>query len=416
MLQDTVKPRVKRFPADYLDKVVEARSLQERYQDNQGFTVECLPGETGAYGGIEFWVTLPPLFLDNRFVKGVFFSHGVDAILAQAPGLSRYFHSIADSLWCSYPWSSEADGLFTLYDNPAYLKWFCKTYPELTFKKFIPRQQADYTNEMLFSPKPGVARDIDVFCLSTFYREGNLPLIAEALKVYRQKYPENPIKLHLNTRHEFDLNFSTLNELELETLRQMQAILIHPNEYIHFVSGPIGYENDLPHYLSRSKVFLNPKLVGDKNQRTHEAMCCNTPIVCFKEFNSTVRGNTTPLAEGSGIACDFSAEALADALYQTLQHPEAFQPRQAYLQSGGRQHFFNDCVRAFSEYYSEAVPDFPTENPHQSYWLNSALQENYGMSLYEFYTLKDLWHHPFRVQGIDNIKALQQYYDEKFPL
>jgi glycosyltransferase involved in cell wall biosynthesis len=406
----------KRYPDAYLTNPSVDRSLEAIYQDLDQFTYEVLSGETHNYPHVECFVALPPLAFDGRFIKGIYFSHGVDAIQDAYPLSRHVFFSVADSLWCNYPWSELADGYFTQYANPAREAWFRQTYPQRSAKALLPLQQADFTNEYIFRPQPGVTRDIDVFCISSYGDHSNLCLIVEALKCYREKYPDQPIKLYLTTGHEYDLNFKALNEWEMTYLRKIQEILIHPTEYIHFISGTPSYENELPRYLSRAKVFLTGQLIGEKSYRMHEAMCCNTPVVCFQQFNQYARGDAPAIPEGAGLVSDYRPEALADTLYSVLSNPLAFTPRKSYLKSSGRARFLNTCMDAFSSYYAQRIPDYEPGQLHENYWLDMAMRDNYQLSLHEFSTQPDLWRFPFRAQGIDNIgKLLQHHYERCAP-
>lgn len=399
----------RRMPVEYFNSVDINKPVDELYSDLDAYTHEVLEGEYGNYRGVEFWVVLPPLSYDGRFLKGICFSHGMDAIIQSYPAIREMFHTISDSLWCSYPWGQKSDAYFTLYENPERDAWFRSQHPDKADKILIPRQQADHVNERIFFPRPGIARDVDLFCLAGFEPQHNLTLVARSLKIYREKYPDRPIKLHLSTGKEMDLNLKCLTPSEMDMMREIQSILIHPSEYIHFVKGPLQYENQLPSYLSRSKLFLMTQLIGEKSYRINEAMCCNTPVICFEDFNKTARGDSPIFPEGAGMTSAFDAEALADTIHEALENLESFRPRLRYMEVSGRRKFLNACIDAFP-YYADNLPDYEPGRNHENYWLDSGLQENYQKTLYDFYSLWDLWCMPFRAQGIENIvKALEQY-------
>ncbi|MBY0405569.1 MAG: glycosyl transferase family 1 [Cyanobacteria bacterium] len=391
------------FPFEYLSSPQVEGTATDHFEQLDRFTFEILPQEALRFQAIEFWVVLPPTLLDGKFLKGIAFSQGVDAIIQNSPLVSELFHLVADSQWCSYPYSKLADGCFTSYDNSEMAQWYRNKYLDHLDTVLLPIQQADHTNERIFKPVLGVERDIDVLCLSQFDQLGNLPLIAQGLKAYRQKYPDKPLMMTLSPWKEFDLNFKGLNESEMKILREVQSILVHPTDYIRFLSGYPHYENELPRYYSRSKILLMGNLVGEKSQRAHEAFCCNTPVLHFNGLNQYTRGKNPVFPDGTSKSVDFDPEALADGIAEMLSNWHDYKPRGGYLSGGGgRRNFFNQCIDGFS-YYETNLPDFTKGHHDQNYWLDLAMQENYQRSLYDFITLTDLWLAPFRVQGLAKI-------------
>lgn len=400
------------YPTDYFNQPAIDKPVDEIYALMDAFSYEIFEDDQESYKDVEFFVVMPPLQLEGRFLKGIFFSHGPDVILSQIPQLQELFHSISDSMWCSYPSSRHADAYFTHYDNPERTAWYCQTHPESAQKIFIPRDNADFVNEAIFKPDPTLTRDIDLLCVARLETAKNLPFLAESLKVYRQKYPQRPIRLTMVTGHTWDLNHQSLNYWERKILREVEAILVHPHEYIHFVSGYLNYEQQLPQYFARSRAYISTSLLGWKNQRMHEAMCSNTPVISLKDFNRYARGNSPILDEGAGLCSDYDPEAMAETIHQVLENPDAFHPRNRYLKTSGRKNFFNACVDAFP-YYSESLPDYTPGRHSDSYWLDQAMQENYQRSLHDFNTMKDLWAFPFRAQGVDRIRSLVENLSDK---
>jgi len=188
------------------------------------------------------------------------------------------------------PWSEQADAYFTLYDSKHRENWFRRTKSDRGKKRFIPLQDADWTNEYAMAPVPLKAKDIDVLCVSSVYQVKNLPFLAKALKVYRQKYPSPLIRMTLVTgKKDLDVNFSSLDAGELNELRQMEETLVHLRDYIRFV-GWVDHLPTLAEYYCRAKVVVMGSLVEGKNRVIHEAMCCNTPVVCCEELNWHIRG------------------------------------------------------------------------------------------------------------------------------
>src|SRR5579883_1678559 len=145
------------------------KPIEQIYADMDAFTCEISEGEEELYEEIDLWVPLPPLFYENRFIKGIFFSKATDLLLQRYPQLSEIFHSASISAWSSYPYSNLADIYFTLYQNPSREAWFQKTHPEKANKLLIPLQDADYTHEYFFAPMPGLPKDIDVLYISRLH-------------------------------------------------------------------------------------------------------------------------------------------------------------------------------------------------------------------------------------------------------
>jgi hypothetical protein len=407
----------RQYPIDLLTHDLDAETcLADRLTQHQQYTKECLSGEEDRFETIDIQVILPPLQYQNRFVKGLYYSQGTEVLAQELKDLSVYYYAIADSQWGAYPWSRSADAYFTLYENPEYLAHFQAhaTPPEAI--RYIPCQAADHINEMIFTPLDQVEKDIDLFCMTHYLEGGHLALVATALKAYRQTYPESPIRLYLATGHEYDLNFSHLNAIEMETLRAIQTILIHPRDYIHFVSGNLNQE-ELTHYLNRSKALLFPHLVGEKGIILHQAMSTNVPIICFKNFNEGLRGNQIPLPAEAGVCCEFNTDSLVQAIHDVLAcQPDSFHPRKAYLREFGKNRFFDTCLNAFQDCYLDVIPHFSEYAPHQHYWLHQAMTSNYGLTLYDFLFQNHSQYPPFLYKGLSAITSHLQQLEDRFQI
>ena len=87
----------------------------------------------------------------------------------------------------------------------------------------MPLQDADYTHDYAIAPVPFVKRDIDVLCVSRLQDLKNIPIIAAALKIYRQKY--SPIRMTLILGKELGLNLQELTEGERRQWREVESKL-----------------------------------------------------------------------------------------------------------------------------------------------------------------------------------------------
>lgn len=393
-----------KYPTAYLDNPTVKKTADKIYADLNAYTREILPGEEDHYDEAEFTVVLPPLDYAGRFLKGIFYSNAVDLILERLPQLKEAFHAIATSNWVSYPWSEKADAYFTAYPNESREAWFTKKNPKLADKILIPRDVADDVSEVLFRPTPNTPRDISLLCVARPETSKNLPVICEALKVYRKKYPENRLLMYWYNGHVMDLNYTTLSAPEIEVMREIETVLIHPTEYLRYLNRPIDYENDLPTLYSHARAIIIGDLIGRKNRTMMEAMACNTPVILPKAHNQYVRGDAELLPEGAGVTPDFTPEAMADAIHHVLQHQQDFRPRQCFMASTGRRSLLNTCIDSFP-YYREHLPDYDPGCHHESYWLDLAMEENYRSSLHAFYSHTAESRMPFRVKGLDNIVA-----------
>lgn len=378
---------------------------EEIYSDLDSWTNEIFEQNADQFEKVNFSVLLPPLFYQGQFIKGLYFSESVDLLNKILPQLSEVFFSIADSLWCSYPWSNTADAYFCLYDNPSRTDWFKKTYPQRANKILIPGSNADFINEYLIAPQPINTKDIEVLCVAHLSPIHNLPLIVKALKIYQKKYNKS-LKITLILEDYFDPNNADLltGEAQLEW-QKIKTILANHLEDIEIVSQ-VDYYQEKPLYYSRSKVCLLGSLLEGKNPRLSEAMSCNTPVICFRQFNQYIRGKTELFPPESGLLSEFDPEALADTIHTALDNLTVFQPRLNYLKYQGRKKFFNTCLDSFP-YYHNIIPDYIQGQAYNNLWLDLAMQYNYQISLHDFLYGRSPRSH---LQGLVNIyKILNQW-------
>jgi len=404
-----------RYQTEYFanPRIHTEKSIEQIYADVDAFTMEYFEDEPDFHDRIDFVVVLPPLGYEGKFVKGIFFSQGTDFLHKLYPHLGKLFHSIGNAQWGAIPWSQASDGLFSLYDNPDRERWFRQTYPERASKTIVPLQDADHTNEYSMAPVPFVKRDTDVLCVSRMQDLKNIPMIAAALSVYRRKY--GPIRMTLILGKDVGLNMEGLTDSEREQWRKIESILKHPYDYIRIVPTA-NHSTELPRYYSSSKLMVLGSLFEGKNRTLHEAMCCNTPVVCFRELNQYIRGETPPFPVGGGlVAANFDAESLADTMREVIQNQGDFRPRFEYLKVSGRKHFFSRCIDCFGEhYYAANVPGFSPGQHAVNLWLDLAIQSNYELSLNEFMYGKN--HLVMHVRGLSAIEKMLMFYHGRFGL
>lgn len=375
------------------------KPMEEIYADLDSWTYEIYPNEPHRFNSVSFYVILPPLFYQGRFVKGFYYSESVDLLHQVLPQLSRSFFSLAYSMWCAYPWSKTADAYSCLYNNQSRANWFQKKSGDRADKVLMTCYNSDFINEYIMAPQPLEKKDIDLLCVSRLSPEKNLPMIAKGLKVYRKKYQKN-IKLSLIIGDgNIDIrNIDNNYPIYRNILRELTSILGNPFDYIDFINYAEHYR-EMPKYYSRSKAYILGSLLEGKNRSLSEAMSCNVPVICFQEFNQYARGSDRIFPEGAGLCAKFDPESLADTIHQVLDNPTLFKPRLNYIKYRGRKNFFNTCMTAFP-YYQESIPDYNKLAPFNSLWLDLALQDNYQMSLYDFLYGRSRYSH---LRGLVNI-------------
>jgi glycosyltransferase involved in cell wall biosynthesis len=361
----------------FIDQPV-ARPFESVYADIDSYSMEFFPEEVHYHEKVDVFVLLPPLSLDGVFTKGILMTQGADLLVQQFPDVKEYFHIGAYSMWCSYPWSRDADSLFVCYANPEREEWFKKTHPERVHQILIPIQDCDFTNEYVFAPS-GEDKDIDVICVSKLEERKNLHLYAAALKCYREKH--GVIRAVLIPGQDFDMNLVGLGEDAQQVFRSIQSELIHTQDYLHIV--PKVPYHDLPSLYSRSKVHVLASLIEGKNRSLSEAMSCDTPVVCFEEFNAAARNGSPAFAPGAGLTCDYDPEAMADAIHRVLTAQADFQARRSFLHEAGRKRTVERTVEMIPE-IRERIPEYDDGPLRANPWLEGALMKCYQLSLHSF--------------------------------
>ncbi len=371
------------------------------FEDMDYRTLEIFPEQPADYESIDFWVLLPPLILDGHFVKGLYFSQGVDVLNQQLPELKDYFVSIATSRWCSYPWSKTADALFTLHPYPEREAWFRQRHPERAHQTLIPWQGADFLSEYRFPPQePPRERDLDLICVSTLAPGKNVPFLARCLKVYRQKY-SRPLRMTLVMRNKLEINARYLDKYERSQYKEMESILVHVRDYIDLIPR-LAWFDALPAHYARAKIAVLGSLIEGSNRSLREAIVCDTPVLYNTQYNQYVRGSSLPFPEGTGLAAPFDPESWADTLHTMLSNYGELTPRAHYLKSHGRANFLNACMEEIP-YYRDNLPHYsPGGHHHENLWLNVAMQQCYQTSFWS-HLHSALW-----ITGLPNITARVQ--------
>jgi glycosyltransferase involved in cell wall biosynthesis len=386
------------YPSEYFNTVNVRRSQERIYHDLDAWTYEIFPDEVDRCRSLGIIVVLPPLLYNGRFVKGMFYSPGIDYLRENFPASRELFLSIANSMCWSYPWSDSADAYLTCYHNPARQSWFERSNPYRADKACIPLQDADYTNEYLMAPVPVARKDIDVLCVSRLSAVKNLPIIARALWILRSKYPQQRIRMTLITGN----RQRALSRPAVEQLKHIHSILSPVHDYIEFVEH-VNHRTSMPQYYSRAKVCVLGSLLEGKNRSMNEAMSCDTPVICFKQFNQFTRGTARAFPAGAGLYCEFDPECLADTIYTVLNNGQAFAPRLAYLRTNGRRRFLSHLFKTVP-YYRHVLPELTESRESAWLWLDLAIQHNYHVSLNNF-----IYGHT-GANGPENIQRLMQFY------
>lgn len=400
-----------RYPTAYFHQPQIDKPLAQIYEDLDAYTYEFWGDEPQRLEILDFIVPLPPLWYEGKFIKGIFFSQGVDWLLQRFPRLPDFFHSLAYSMGCSYPWSKLADGYLVLYCNPEREAWFRSHRPDLADKILLPLEEPDFTHGYAIAPVPNLPKDIDLLAVSRFLDQKNLPFIAKALRIYRQKYSHAPIRLTLIPGRNFDVNFRGLEAYELAELAKMEQILGCLREYIELIPRVVHHYQEMPSFYSRAKAYVLGSLIEGKNRSLFEAISCNLPAIVPRQFNQYARGDDGAFPQGAGIYADFEPEAFADGIYTLLQNRDQFQPRHAFLQHSGRRNFLSICL-AKVPYYQENLAKFDHNLSWQHPWLDLAMYHNYQLSTTQFLDGGNHLAAP-RVQGLTAIERQLEIYFQR---
>lgn len=361
--------------AEYFQSTRIEKPIDEIFADLNSWTYEICEGETQSYFKIDLTALLPPLSYNGHFLKGVCYTRAADMLLARFPAMKHHFITIASSMCSAFPQAREADALFSTYKNAQRENWFRRTFPERAEKPLIPLADADFVHEEVFSPTPVRAKLIDVLTVSRLEHCKNLPMLCRAVRLYAKKYGR--IKLTIVAgRHE--ANFLNLSSEEQEVMSEIQQVFGEGLEdYVDLI--PHVAHSLLPHYYSSAKVCVLGSLVEGANRFLKEAMACNTPVICFKDFNQFVRGNHPIVPPTAGMMCQFSEEALADCIHHAIVNSASFSPRASFLNTYGRIRVFNQCLDSLP-YFTEQIPGYQSGEVHSNAWLTAAMQQAFGMT------------------------------------
>ena len=80
------------------------KPIAEIYADLDAFSWEIFEDQPDRFDTASFYVLLPPLFYEGRFIKGIYFSEAVEVINKLFPQLSSVFFSFTYSPGISYSW------------------------------------------------------------------------------------------------------------------------------------------------------------------------------------------------------------------------------------------------------------------------------------------------------------------------
>ena len=378
------------YPSEYFNNPNPNKSLEEIWEDLDGFSYEELYETPSYLETTQFMIPIPPLSYQGRFIKGFCFSQVARLLLEKVPEIKKAFFVCANSMCSSYPRAHNADCFFSCYKYPEREAWFKSKYPETKDVICLPLQDADYTNENMLKPvEPKLSKVTDLFCVSSAFPVKNLPLIAKTLKVYEEKYNYR-LKVvfalgskEVKKNEDGSLDYSQTGDYVKNELIKVDEILGNTKDYIDFI--PYVAYRDLPKYFSEAKCGVLASLIEGKNRYISEALSCDMPIIVFKQFNQFSRGNYPIFfGENSGeYAPEFTAESLADTIHKVLMNLDNYTPRKNYLLYRGRKNFIKTVVTEIP-YYKENIPNFNNGNLFDNLWINSACMDNYGISYKDF--------------------------------
>lgn len=356
------------------------RPIGDIYKMLDARTDEVQPGEDHMHWRVTLFVMFPPTYLRGKFIKGFCFTDAPDLLLEKYPELEKLFFIGGYSMWSSYAWSRHAHAIFSLYPNNDRDAWWRKTHPDRKHQTLIPVLDSDWANELYMFPRHN-NKDIDVLCVSRLDTIKNVPIVARAIKTYRDKYG---VKLNVVwvTGTEFDINLKGLQPWEREVYRQVEDAVGHVADYFTIV--PRVPSHEMPAMYSRARCYLLGSLYEGKNRGIEEAAFCDVPVACFADYNYYARNGTPLFPQGVGAtAAQFTPESLADTVHRVLSTQADFRPRQNALKMFGRKRMFNRCIDAFP-YFREAIPDYVSGEMHENAWLDLALISNYQIGLFDF--------------------------------
>ena len=366
-----------KYPVEYFTNPNMNKPIEEIWADIDAYSGEFFEDESLRLQ-TDFIIILPPLKYEGMRTKGIFMSQGVDYLYKVSPNIGKIFISMAYTMWSSYPWSKMADVFLTCYKYPEREAWYRRTHPESKDKIILPLQDADFTNEYFIAPTFNTPREIDILYISRISEVKNIPILIEALKIYQEKYSQK-----LKVTMLLGASADNKNPNAQKILQEIKEKYGDIREYVTLIDS-VDYK-DISKYYSASKFLVLTSLIEGKNRTIQEAMCCNTPIIVFKDHNKWARGPHEIVYENAGLYVpEFSAEALADTIHEGLKNYNGkFTPRRSYLSHNGRKNFINTCIDNIP-YFRENLPEYKEGRIQDNLWVDLAMQDNYQQSFNDF--------------------------------
>ena len=362
-------------------------SLEEIYEMIDDWTWEGTPGEWSQMTQRnQFFhlteVILPPLRYEGRFIKGILLTQFCDFLLTFYPQVKELFHIISSSGYVGHSWSEEADAIVCFYENVHRADWFQKRYPERSHMKLVTTGEEDWTNELVFTPRPHLEKTYDLITINRIFVDFKNPdFFADVLKTYEKKYNYRlkvlmPVDLD-DLKREQTHNWGIKERYEA-FCNQFDTV----RDYVHLV--PLVDQKEMANYYTQSKMYVLTSLLEGKNRSLYEAQFCNIPVICAEEFNQFARGGAPAFAEGSGLYAKYNPESFADTIHELRENYGDYEPRRSILSGfSGRKWCFNQCIDNF-EYYRTQLPDYQAGNHFENSWLDLAMHHNYEMGLHQF--------------------------------
>jgi glycosyltransferase involved in cell wall biosynthesis len=231
----------------------------------------------------------------------------------------------------------------------------------------------------------------------------------KALKLYHQKYGKI-LKATLITGI-LDKKYNADEKQILELLENEVGGKEELEKYLEIL-GRVSHGEELDRYYTRSRLVALTSIYEGKNRTINEALCCNTPVVVFKDLSKYTRGDDDAFPENAGIYVpEFSPESFCDTMHEALNNLDKFTPRRSYLKFNGRMNFLNKCIDSIP-YYRENLPEYVPGRAQDNLWLDLAMQENYQLSLNAFlYGANPAIHH---VKLHENDTGIMDFFNARF--
>ncbi len=405
------------YPNEYLKNPNVAKPIEKIWDDIDAYTGEFFEDELQYHWTIDFIIPIPPLLYEGKFTKGVLFTQAASYILKLFPKLKDLFFVGAYTMWSNYSWCENADFYLTCYQNKQREEYYKKKYPNKKDIVFVPLQDADFTNEYIIAPTWNTPKLFDVICVSSPNPFKNLPMLAQALKIYKEKY-QKTLKTalllgqkNIKRNNDGSVDYSILHSDQRKELDKFFNLVSSFKKEIEVVPF-VNHHKELPKFYTASKCCVLTSLIEGKNRSLNEAQSCNTPIIAFKDHNKWARAQHPIFYENSGeLVEDFNPESLADTIHKVINNPQNYKPRKNYLKYNGRKNFINVLLESLS-YFKENIPEYIDGHVHENLWLDLAMQNNYQLSFYDFlYGKNPLIQH---VKGINDISKLVDFFYKRF--